>query len=225
MGIEGLIRSAVKAAIEGKWEEAAEINQSILNRSPVDVGALNRLGRSLLEMGELDEAWDAYSKVLEIDPENHIAQKNLQRLSQISSRSKGKIFLPHPLEGGKMSIVNLVDVEEGVLSSFFPGDEVHLTEEKDGLAVTDLTGKYIGKVDPAIGARLLRLIRGGNRYRAGLINLDGDRVRIMVVEEEKSPELQNIVSFLPYQEERSHSHRLEVTEQEIPPETSENENE
>jgi hypothetical protein len=47
----------------------------------------------------------------------------------------------------------------------------------------------------------------------------------MVVEEEKSPELQNIVSFLPYQEERSHSHRLEVIEQETPPETSENENE
>jgi len=212
MGIESWVRQAVKAAMEGKWGEAVEVNRAILRRSSTDVLALNRLGRALLETGRMDEAWDAYSQAVEIDSGNRIAQKNLQRLSQISSRSPGKIFLPYSLEGGKMGIVNLIDVEEEALSSFFSGDEVYLREEGDNLSVTDLTGKYIGKVDPACGARLLRLIRGGNRYRVGLLNLDGDRVRAVVKEEEKSPELQNIVSFLLGEEERPRSHRLEVTE-------------
>ena len=221
MGIESLVRQAVKAAMEGKWEETVEVNRAILNRSSTDVPALNRLGRALLETGRMDESWDAYSRAVEIDPGNRIAQKNLQRLSQISSRSPGKIFLPYPLEGGKMGIVNLIDVEEEALSSFFSGDEVYLREEGDNLSVTDLTGKYIGKVDPAEGARLLRLIRGGNRYRAGLLNLDGGRVRVVVKEEEKSPQLQNIVSFLPGEEERPRSHRLEVTEPQSIPEVLE----
>jgi len=221
MGIESLVRQAVKAAMEGKWEEAVEANRAILKCSSTDVPALNRLGRALLETGRMDEAWDAYSQAAEIDPGNHIAQKNLHRLSQISSRSPGKIFLPYPLEGGKMGILNLIDVEREALSSFFSGDEVYLREEGDNLSVTDLTGKYIGKIDPAGGARLLRLIRGGNRYRAGLLNLDGGKVRVVVKEERKSPGLQNVVSFLPNEEERIHSHRLEVTEQKDLPEVVE----
>jgi len=221
MGIESWVRQAVKAAMEGKWEEAVEVNQTILRRSSTDVPALNRLGRALLETGRMDEAWDAYSQAVEIDPGNHIAQKNLHRLSQISSHSPGKIFLPYPLEGGKMGILNLIDVEQEALSSFFSGDEVCLREEGDNLSVTDLTGKYIGKIDPAGGARLLRLIRGGNKYRAGLLNLDGGRVRVVVREEEKSPELQNIISFLVSEEEKPRSHKLEVTQPQSIPEVLE----
>ncbi len=221
MGIESLVRQAVKAAMDGKWEEAVEVNRAILRRSSTDAPALNRLGRALLETGKMDEAWDAYSKAVDIDPGNRIAQKNLQRLSQISSRAPQKIFLPYPLEGGKMGILNLIDVEEEALSSLFSGDEVYLREEGDNLSVTDFTGKYIGKIDPACGVRLLRLIRGGNRYRAGLLNLDGGKVRVVVKEERKSPGLQNVVSFLPNEEERIHSHRLEVTEQKDLPEVVE----
>jgi tetratricopeptide (TPR) repeat protein len=225
MGIESLVRQAVKAAMEGKWEEAVEVNRAILRCSSTDAPALNRLGRALLETGRMDEAWDAYSQAVDIDPGNRIAQKNLQRLSQISSRTPQKIFLPYPLEGGKMGILNLIDVEEEALSSFFSGDEVYLREKGNNLSVTDFTGKYIGNVDPACGARLLKLIRGGNRYRAGLLNLDGGKVRVVVKEEEKGPGLQNIVSFLPNEEERLHSHRLEVTEQKDLPEVMEGEDE
>jgi tetratricopeptide (TPR) repeat protein len=226
MGVESLAMRAVKAAMEGKWEEAVEINKAILRRFPTDVPALNRLGRALLETGRMNEAWDAYSKAAEVDPGNHIAQKNLQRLSQISSRAPQRIFLLSPLEGGKMGIVNLIDVDAATLASLFPGDEVYLREEGGGLSVTDLAGKYIGKVDPSYGGRLLRLIRGGNKYRAGLLNLDEGRVRVVVKEEEKSPELQNIVSFLPStEEERPRSRRVEVTEAKKPPEISESEDE
>src|SRR5690606_30526278 len=72
-------------ALTGDWERALEVNNAFLERFPRDAQALNRKGRALLELGRLQEAWDAYSEALNADPANMIARRNLQRLEMLAA--------------------------------------------------------------------------------------------------------------------------------------------
>src|ERR1700690_122859 len=78
-----LNESAVRLALESKWDEAVEVNQRLLTLTPHDLSTLNRLGKALSEVGRYTEAKKAYADALEIDPGNNIARKNLDRLAQI----------------------------------------------------------------------------------------------------------------------------------------------
>ncbi|HYI19936.1 MAG TPA: tetratricopeptide repeat protein [Solirubrobacteraceae bacterium] len=59
-------------------EDAIAINLGILERTPDDVVALNRLGRAYEALGLFDSAADTFRKVLEIDGENAIAKRRLR---------------------------------------------------------------------------------------------------------------------------------------------------
>ncbi len=73
---------AVELAKLGCWEEAVVVNQGIIEATPGDVSAYNRLGKALVELGEIDKAIDAYNNSLKLEPTNSIARKNLARLRE-----------------------------------------------------------------------------------------------------------------------------------------------
>jgi Flp pilus assembly protein TadD len=73
---------AVELAMHGSWEEAVVVNQSIIDGTPGDVSAYNRLGKALLELGEISRAMEAYNSSLKMEPANVIALKNLARLRE-----------------------------------------------------------------------------------------------------------------------------------------------
>ena len=75
-----MVEEARKAAIESRWDEAIEINQELLKRTPRDAQAQNRVGKAYFELNQLQAATEAYSASLKIDPANMIARRNLQRL-------------------------------------------------------------------------------------------------------------------------------------------------
>src|SRR5437879_13363610 len=50
------IYQATAAALEADWPRAAELNQKLVEASPEDLEARNRLGRAFIELGRLDEA-------------------------------------------------------------------------------------------------------------------------------------------------------------------------
>ncbi|MEA2596757.1 MAG: hypothetical protein QOF01_3226, partial [Thermomicrobiales bacterium] len=81
-----LVEQARRAALDGKWETAIQLNQEIIERSPRDADAYNRLGRALLEYRRVGAAHEAYSNALKIDPANMIARRNLQRLELVRHR-------------------------------------------------------------------------------------------------------------------------------------------
>jgi hypothetical protein len=62
------------------------------------------------------------------------------------------------------------------------GDQVHLKEEKQRLVVTSEDGDYLGEVDPRQGLRLVKLMRGGNRYGAAILHVEEDKVQVMIKE-------------------------------------------
>jgi hypothetical protein len=200
-----LSKEAIDLALQGRWEEAEAINRDIIEKFPSDVEAYNRLGRALTELRDFDGAKEAYLKALELAPENAIAKKNLARLTSLSesmatlrstpqkaSTSKAQarrvaldLFIT---EIGKAGVVNLHNVASvDVLAKMGFGDQVHLKARKQHLIVTNEDGKHLGEVEPRQGLRLIKLMRGGNRYDAAILNVEGDKVQVLIKEVYQHP--------------------------------------
>jgi tetratricopeptide (TPR) repeat protein len=208
-----LSKEAIDLALDGKWEEAEAINRDIIEKFPSDVEAYNRLGRALTELGHFDGAKEAYLKALQLAPENAIAKKNLTRLTGLSesmatlkrghqktSTSKAQarrvaldVFIT---EVGKAGVVNLHSVAPvEVLAKMGFGDQVHLKAKKQRLIVTSEDGEYLGEVEPRQGLRLIKLMRGGNRYNAAILNVEEDRVQVIIREIYQHPSQAGHPSF------------------------------
>jgi hypothetical protein len=195
-----LSKEAIDLALQGKWEEAQAINRDLIERFPSDVEAYNRLGRALTELGEFDRAKEAYLKALQLAPENTIAKKNLARLTSLSESmatlkrshqktSTSKAQAPRVAldlfitEVGKAGVVSLHSVAAvKVLAKMGFGDQVHLKAKKQHLIVTSEDGEYLGEVEPRQGLRLIKLMRGGNKYDAVILNVEEDKVQVIIKE-------------------------------------------
>jgi tetratricopeptide (TPR) repeat protein len=200
-----LSKEAIDLALQGKWEEAEAINRDIIEKFPSDVEAYNRLGRALTELGDFDGAKEAYLKALELAPENAIAKKNLARLTSLSesmatlksnpqkaSTSKVQtrrvaldLFITEIGKAGVVNLHNMASVD--VLAKMGFGDQVHLKARKQHLIVTNEDGEYLGEVEPRQGLRLIKLMRGGNRYDAAILNVDEDKVQVIIKEVYQHP--------------------------------------
>jgi tetratricopeptide (TPR) repeat protein len=209
-----LSKEAIDLALQGRWEEAEAANKDIVEKFPGDVEAYNRLGRALTELGDFDGAKEAYLKALELAPENAIAKKNLARLTSLSesmatlssdsqkaSTSKAQarraaldLFIT---EMGKAGVVNLHNVASvDVLAKMGFGDQVHLEARRQHLIVASQSGEYLGEVEPRQGLRLIKLMRGGNRYDAAVLNVEEDKVQVIIKEVYQHPSQVGRPSFL-----------------------------
>jgi tetratricopeptide (TPR) repeat protein len=200
-----LSKEAIDLALQGRWEEAEAINRDIIEKFPSDVEAYNRLGRALTELRDFDGAKEAYLKALELAPENAIAKKNLARLTSLSESMATLRSNPHKTstskaqaprvaldlfitEIGKAGVVNLHNVASvNVLAKMGFGDQVHLKARKQHLIVTNADGKHLGEVEPRQGLRLIKLMRGGNRYDAAILNVAEDKVQVLIKEVYQHP--------------------------------------
>ncbi len=209
-----LSKEAIDLALQGKWEEAEAVNRDIIKRFPTDVEAYNRLGRALTELGDFDRAKKAYFKALKLAPENAIAKKNLGRLTSLSEsmatlssnpqeastwraqarRAALDLFIT---EMGKAGVVNLHNVASGdVLAKMGFGDQVHLEARGQHLIVASEGGEYLGEVELRQGLRLINLMRGGNKYDSAILNVEEDKVQVIIKEVYQHPSQVGRPSFL-----------------------------
>ena len=188
-------QEAISLAMQSRWQEAVTVNQGIIELFPTDIDACNRLGRAFMELGEFAKAKEAYSRGLELDPDNAIAQKTLQRLSLLSvSKVKVKeerrevapdLFIG---EMGKAGVVNLQNLAPGeVLARMAAGNQVYLKVRGQQLIIESEQGEYLGLVEPPHGFRLARLIKGGNKYAAAIVNIDNSTARVIIRESFQHP--------------------------------------
>jgi tetratricopeptide (TPR) repeat protein len=209
-----LSKEAIDFALQGRWEEAEAVNRDIIKRFPTDVEAYNRLGRALTELGDFDRAKKAYFKALKLAPENAIAKKNLARLTSLSESMATLSSNPQETspqrtqarrvaldlfitEVGKAGVVNLHNVASGdVLAKMGFGDQVHLEARGQHLIVESEGGEYLGEVEPRQGLRLTNLMRGGNRYDAAILNVEEDKVQVLIKEVYQHPSQAGRPSFL-----------------------------
>jgi hypothetical protein len=183
-------QDAISLAMQSRWQEAVTVNQSIIDLFPTDIDAYNRLGRAFMELGEFAKAKAAYSQGLKLDPNNAIAQKNLQRLALLSA-SRVKVKEEHREvspdlfigEMGKAGVVNLQNLAPAkVLARMAAGNQVYLKVKGQQLIVGNEKEEYLGMVEPPHGFRLARLIDGGNKYAAAIVNIDNSTVRVIIRE-------------------------------------------
>jgi hypothetical protein len=195
--------AAIQLALQGRWEEAAELNKSILEAFPTDVDAYNRLGKAMTELGRYGEAREAYQKSLEIDPLNSISRKNLSRLATLGEgaapRKGAQKISPQMFieEMGKTGVTILLRSDMGIAARMTAGDLVNLTVKKGSLSVLSLQDEFIGEVEPRLAQRLIKLIEGGNQYVAAIAGMRDSEVRVFIRETFQHPSQLGKLSFPP----------------------------
>ncbi|MCX2726503.1 tetratricopeptide repeat protein [Thermomicrobium sp. 4228-Ro] len=204
-----LTQAAKQAAFQGNWQRAVELNQKITELAPRDVAAWNRLGHAYAELGRVADARAAYQRALEIEPGNPIAQRNVARLEWLVSQTPdGVIPMPssrpaprHDVfmeEMGRTYVTDLLrPAPPVVLARLFPGQEVFLDMQDSAVFVVDADGTRLGQLEGRIARRLIDLVRQGNVYRAYVVQLTGDTLRVILREVFRAPHLIDTPSFPP----------------------------
>lgn len=191
---------AIKATLSGDWENAIKLNKSLLEEKPNDVEALNRIGLAYSVVGDSKDAKSSYEKVLEIDPLNSIALRNLKRLKDNAPKDAdspaivvNNIFIE---ETGKTKVVELINLAQSeVLISLQTGQSVDMSIKR--LKIFILQGKkYIGVLPDDIGNRLIKFIKGGNKYEAFVKSAGHQNVSIFIRELKKSAKFKDQPSFM-----------------------------
>ena len=204
IALEKKSKHAADLAMQGKWDEAVEINREILSENPDNVDALNRLGKSLLETGLIKEAIEAFKNALNLSPNNPIATKNLHKLiekySSTTMKDQKLKTLSSPKsaneEYGKVAIVDLVNqTTKDNLDEVEDGEEIQLAIMDKIVKALSVKGERIGQVEPKLGARITKLIKAGNKYKAFIKKIDGNRVKLLIREIYQHPSQIRVVSF------------------------------
>lgn len=200
-------KEAIALAMQGQWREAIAINKSLVEIFPADVEAYNRLGRAHMELGEYAEAEAAYGRTLGLDPYNAIAQKNLRRLSHLKKpvrKTKAVVAVDmYKLEPrqfieeiGKAGVVQLSNLAPpAVLAKVVAGASVLLKIDGNKLLVESSRGEYLGQVEMRHSQRLIRLMRGGNRYTGAIVSSAEKSVTVIVREVYQDPSQAGQFSF------------------------------
>jgi len=198
-----LTKRAIALAMRGWWEEAVNANKVIIEIFPKDVSAYNRLGKALTELGWYEDAKKAYSKAIEIDPRSSIARKNLRRLSVLSEEQPStggdhKQVTPNLFiaEVGKTAVASLKQIApREVLAKVTAGAPVNLRAKGKSVVVVNNLGEHLGEVDPRIGARLAKLMEGGNQYTAAITSVTDSEVKVIIREVFQHPSQAGRPSF------------------------------
>ncbi len=211
---EVLAQAATQAALSANWQEAAKINQKILHTTADNIEALNRLARAYCCLGQFTKAQKTYRKVLDLDPYNIIARKNLDRISktngatitkgsglsaspsassQIPTVNVAKLFLFEP---GKTKIISLLNVAPpttlGLLNT---GELVLINPKSHAVTITTQNGIYLGALPDDLAHKLIAFVGGGNIYEAYVKSATTKNLTILIRETYRSEKFTNQPSF------------------------------
>lgn len=200
-----LEEQARELASQGNWAEAIEVNKQLIERSPKDVAAFNRLGKAYFELHRYRSAYEAYTTAATLDPANVIAQRNISRIEplkeieedgdveSLQQEVRPGIFIE---EVGKTYVDDLVNVaDQEVLTELSSGNKLEIQVSGDDVTVVDQRGRHIGQVEPRLAKRLIELLDAGNRYEVYVTSNSGQSVRVIIREVYRHPAMGGRLSF------------------------------
>lgn len=193
-----LQQNAIKAAISKNWNEAISLNEKVLEITPDDIPTLNRLGIALTMAKQNKKAIESFKKVLSIDPHNHIAKNNLERLKTNKKQGLANPYLQTVSfieEPGKSKVIPLVSQgEPKIFSSLNIGEPIELAASKHKVKV--IKNKiFIGYLPDNISVRLLKLISSGYKYRSVMKSVNPKNPQVFIQEIHTSKRLHGVPSF------------------------------
>jgi len=193
---------AVQLAIAGKWDDAVKLNRFIVESFGADEETQNRLGKALSELGKLKDAKAAYEVALKLNPMNTIAKKNAARINTLLHQKEGlkvggtrvdlNLFVE---EMGKTIITALEGASADICSKVAAGDVAELKVDGDSIVAETSRGVKLGTLEAKLARRLIKFMRGGNRYQGGVTACDGNTVKLIVRETYQDPKFAGKPSF------------------------------
>lgn len=199
---------AIAAALANNWEQAVTLNQKILQESPADCDALNRLGYAFHELGRTDEAQEIFQRVLLLDPCNTIATRNLLKMNQMvnyiplqtehtggEEKVNPSYFIEEP---GKTKTSHLIRIAaKDIIANLRIGLRVNLhLKSHHTVAVMKGDDYCIGYLPDDLAFLLSQFITGGNKYEVFIKSVSPNSVTVFIKEIQKSSLYQDIPSFL-----------------------------
>lgn len=226
-----LVIQAITAALKSSWTEAVDVNCELLKENPLDIEALNRLAHAYKQAGEIKKAQTTYRKVLKIDRFNPIATKNLWLLDRLPKNIKklegfncssfAQMFLEEPGKTKVVSLINLAPLR--TILSLSAGTPVNLFIKRRTVTVCTVNGTYLGALPDDLSSKLIRLLKGGNRYEAYVKTVGKNSLTVFLRELFRSSRFKTVPTF-PHlgahakEEPEINNPREEETEEEPPEE-------
>ncbi|HXC75776.1 MAG TPA: tetratricopeptide repeat protein [Candidatus Acidoferrum sp.] len=229
---------AVQLAIAGKWDEAAKLNKFIIESFGTDEETQNRLGKALSELGKLKDAKAAYEVALKLNPMNSIAKKNAARINALLHQKEGlkvggtRVDLNLFVEEMGKTVITTLENPPGsdICSRVAAGDVAELRIDGDGVVAETSRGVKLGLLEAKLARRLIKFMRGGNKYQAGVMACEGTAVKLIVRETYGDPKFagkpsfpmrrKREVEFRPYTKESLLAREVEIFAGEDDEETS-----
>jgi len=193
---------AIQAILHGDWEKAIQLNLAILEENNQDIETLNRLAFAYTALGKIANARGIYQKVLDIDPCNPIALKNIKKLGDSNSRKNeytpftinNTMFLE---EVGRTKVITLVNTAPPrVLRTLQPGLPLILHIKRMKIFVLDEKQQFLGMLPDNSSKRLIKFIKGGNKYTTYIKSVENRIVTIFMREVKRSAKFKNQPSFV-----------------------------
>ncbi len=200
--LDHLEQLAIEAALKSQWKRAIIYNQQILELEP-DVSALLRLGYINFKVSDWKEARKYYQKALKIQPLNHLAHINLEKVKILekkgykSNKNTTTIDLNQFLEiTGKTKNVHLVNIgQKNIIAALTVGQSVNLIQKKRKIEVRTIENEYIGSLPDDLSRRLSHFIKANSIYEAFVKESDLIYVVIFIREVKKGKKVANYLSF------------------------------
>lgn len=197
-----LSQLAIQRALENNWQEAVDLNQQILADKPNNIDALNRLAQAYIQIGNCQNAKTCLELIFEIDPQNPIAKRNLQKINHFKKNNvlncqcnsiRNFSFIEEP---GKSKTISLIQVgENNILISLQSCSELDMQVKSKTISYY-YQKHYVGRLPDDVARRLIWLIERNNRYKSYLKSIEKNHVRIFIKEIKCSPKNKNYNSFL-----------------------------
>ncbi len=121
---------------------------------------------------------------------------------------------------GKTIITALEGASPDICSKVAAGDVAELKVDDDGIVAETSRGVRLGTLEAKLARRLIKFMRGGNRYQGGVTACDGSTVKLIVRETYQDPKFagkpsfpmrrKREVEFRPYTKESLLSRGVEV---------------
>ncbi len=193
------IQTAIDLSLECRWEEAIDQNLLILESTPNDISALNRLGKCYFEIGDKDSAKSTYQKVLTLDKYNSVAIRNLRTISLNGSSSSTAVlvredFIETPGVTKSTTLIKLAD--RNVLVTLSCKQELNFKPKTRLVSVTTSTGTYIGSLPDDLSLKIMGLLDQGYQYQICLKSSTDNQASIFIRETKRPSKASALPSFV-----------------------------
>ena len=197
-----LKKSAIKEASNQNWERAKQVNLAILNQLTNNIETLNRLGIAYTKLDQKQNAIKCFDKVINISPNNIIAQKNLTALKSSNNKKITNTIDKKLLVNDSSKSINIKFELKSSIKSLNPGDDLIIKTSNETISI--FKNKILLNVlNNNLAKRIAKLMKLGNKYSCTVIGTNEKKINVSIKETHKSDKNIQIISFPEYMKPNS----------------------